>query len=84
MMPVMKKQAVVIWESDVRQQDRSVIPFPTRERSRGTVEQEATVTSWTVGPKENPATVTIVSSGFEAAERKQAAPQAMLGRRAAA
>ncbi|MEJ8548286.1 hypothetical protein [Brevibacillus borstelensis] len=84
MTPMVKKQAVVIWERDGRQQDRTVIPFPQRERSHGNVKQEATVTSWTVGPQERPATVTVVSSGFDAAERKQAAPQAMLGTGAAA
>ncbi|USG66268.1 hypothetical protein NDK47_02725 [Brevibacillus ruminantium] len=74
MIEKLQKQAVVIWENDA-----------VRHNTRR-VEQEATVSSWTVGPTERPATVRIVSSGFETKQQRspQAAPSAMLGMRLAA
>ncbi|MGI6186727.1 hypothetical protein IRT44_07055 [Anoxybacillus sediminis] len=80
MRPQAKPQSVVVWETGA-ERNGSVVSLPAHKVGETGRTQEATVTRWTVGPEERPATVTVVSSGF--GEEKAAAPQAVLMRLAA-
>ncbi|MBR8660790.1 hypothetical protein [Brevibacillus sp. NL20B1] len=80
MRPQAKPQSVVVWETGA-ERNGSVVSLPAHKVGEIGRTQEATVTRWTVGPEERPATVTVVSSGF--GEEKAAAPQAVLMRLAA-
>ncbi|WP_432775908.1 hypothetical protein AAFJ72_02235 [Brevibacillus gelatini] len=76
-----QQRPVVVWEKRTEARRGNVIALPARDGSSGAVDGEATVTSWTVGPADNPAVVTQVSSGF--GKSKAAAPQASSMRLAA-
>ncbi|QQE74812.1 hypothetical protein KDJ56_02170 [Brevibacillus composti] len=95
MTPNLQKRAVVIWENRTQpngpqersaqensaDRERNLIPFPGKQADAA-VQREATATTWTVGPRENPAVISIVSSGFDAGEqtaKAASAPRAMLG-----
>jgi hypothetical protein len=69
-----------VWETGA-ERNGSVVSLPAHKVGEAGRTQEATVTRWTVGPEERPATVTVVSSGF--GEEKAAAPQAVHMRLAA-
>jgi len=71
-----KARPVIVWESRPERQAGSVIAWPSRSGWPGVVDQEASVKTWTVGPAENPAVITGVSSGFHRKSAPAAAPQA--------
>ncbi|WP_411503148.1 hypothetical protein [Brevibacillus centrosporus] len=72
-----KARPVVVWESRPERQSGNVISLPSRAGNPPTVEQEASVKTWTVGPAESPAIVTEVSSGFHRKSVQAASPQSM-------
>lgn len=76
-----QQRPVVVWESRPESKRGNVIVLPARDGRSGAVDGEVTVTAWTVGPADNPAVVTQVSSGF--GKSKAAAPQASSMRLAA-
>lgn len=80
MRPQEKPQSVVVWETGAGR-NGSVVSLPAYNAGEAGRTREATVTRWTVGPEERPATVTVVSSGFGG--EKAAAPQAVHMRLAA-
>ncbi|MGN7470985.1 hypothetical protein [Brevibacillus sp. SAFN-007a] len=67
---------VVVWENRTESKRGNVIALPVRDGSGGAVDREAAVTAWTVGPADNPAVVTQVSSGFGKSKAAVATPQA--------
>lgn len=71
-----KSRPVVVWESRPERQSGNVIPLPSRAGKPGFFEQEESFKTWTVGPAENPAVITEVSSGFHRKSAPAATPQA--------
>ncbi|GED27460.1 hypothetical protein BAG01nite_35620 [Brevibacillus agri] len=67
---------VVVWESRTESKRGNVIALPARDGGSDAVDREAAVTAWTVGPSDNPAIVTQVSSGFGKSKAAVATPQA--------
>jgi len=80
-----KSRPVVVWERSLQRQSGNVIALPGRNGSEGAGagEQESVVQTWTVGPADNPAVVTQVSSGFSRGRGIASSPQASSMRLAA-
>ncbi|MFF0829633.1 hypothetical protein ACFYU8_22415 [Brevibacillus sp. NPDC003359] len=76
-----KSKPVIIWESRVKPETDQIIAMPARNGNGVAVEREAAVQTWSVGPANNPAVVTQVSSGFH--KKSVALPQATSMRMAA-
>ncbi|QRG68085.1 hypothetical protein [Brevibacillus choshinensis] len=70
-----KSRPVVVWESRPERQAGNVISLPSRAGHPGVIQEES-VKTWTVGPEENPAVITEVSSGFHRRSAPAATPQA--------
>ncbi|GED71496.1 hypothetical protein BRE01_51980 [Brevibacillus reuszeri] len=71
-----KPRSVVVWERKSEPQRGNVIALPNRNTQEAAGDRESVVQTWSVGPADNPAVVTQVSSGFNRVSSSVSSPQA--------